>query len=792
MESMESDIDLQMCGGCGKRFERKAALNCHSQTCLKRIAICNTIKEKNMKQALEEARNEKITKTIDCQSKSSRRNKPIILRKKHQNFQVESDKNDKNKRKRKHSVCLDDEQPVHSIETETETSKNLNKCDIKNIEDVKDKRKVKVVDKQLILEETDSPEFTNSNYLKGSINSIVGAVEDKVLNPTCIKISNSLKKHNAIVKNKEDVEDKNKEDTVDVHLNLEETNNSEFTKPNCLEGSINIIAEAAENKIISFGCTKKSNNLNKHNVVKDKEDIKDKIGTKRVDEQLNLEKIENFEFTKVGCLGDTTVKAADNEIVNSSLTPILNNENSFEVVKKGEDFVGKSKTETVDKQFNLEEVENIEFIESTFFEDSNSVSESIENKVKNSNCIQIFDHDDKSELENINKTKADNQQLSLRKPNSKGQYTASGTEVIVVNPCKDLEPEFNTLSVTNTDLSVFRSSLSRSEIYNVIGVPLNETELEKRKSKEANIKNKLDYENKIGFNDNSNSNLCANFFEDNNSCNLDSHTKTIIKEIANHQPTASTDILEKLSKRKRMSDIEEKKAKRISEEERLLCKAKQYIDVQKCMCLHCNIVFSSQNNLLEHMSQHFNWYCYQCSKCNYLCFYEDICIKHISEQHTVDKSELENAVLTIPGWKTVKLHSDFVSLKEDLRNNKTIMNIIFSNDADFISVSSKNQQQSVVNTLPYQQPRSFRVRKKSIKITQDDFLYDFNTNAKKRSNIVNKKNYNNNERSKTKIIVKSVRRKVENHDLFVKKPTKVYQNNYKARERNSISSTEES
>ncbi|RZB39332.1 uncharacterized protein BDFB_010233, partial [Asbolus verrucosus] len=49
MNNFEGDKDLQMCGGCGKRFERKAALHSHSQMCTKRIAVCNTIKENNLK-----------------------------------------------------------------------------------------------------------------------------------------------------------------------------------------------------------------------------------------------------------------------------------------------------------------------------------------------------------------------------------------------------------------------------------------------------------------------------------------------------------------------------------------------------------------------------------------------------------------------------------------------------------------------------------------------------------------------------------------------------------------------
>ncbi|KAJ4436562.1 hypothetical protein ANN_16594 [Periplaneta americana] len=44
MNNFEDDLELQMCGGCGRRFERRAALNSHSQICQKRIAIQNNIK----------------------------------------------------------------------------------------------------------------------------------------------------------------------------------------------------------------------------------------------------------------------------------------------------------------------------------------------------------------------------------------------------------------------------------------------------------------------------------------------------------------------------------------------------------------------------------------------------------------------------------------------------------------------------------------------------------------------------------------------------------------------------
>lgn len=50
MDHLESDAELQRCGGCGKRFDRKAALSSHSQYCHRRVAACestNKVKKVN-------------------------------------------------------------------------------------------------------------------------------------------------------------------------------------------------------------------------------------------------------------------------------------------------------------------------------------------------------------------------------------------------------------------------------------------------------------------------------------------------------------------------------------------------------------------------------------------------------------------------------------------------------------------------------------------------------------------------------------------------------------------------
>lgn len=84
LNNIEGDKDFQMCGGCGKRFERKAALHSHAQMCVKRIAVCNSIKDSAKKK--EETKDQKkfqkngtSSESTDGQKRSSRR-KPYLLR----------------------------------------------------------------------------------------------------------------------------------------------------------------------------------------------------------------------------------------------------------------------------------------------------------------------------------------------------------------------------------------------------------------------------------------------------------------------------------------------------------------------------------------------------------------------------------------------------------------------------------------------------------------------------------------------------------------------------------------
>ncbi|XP_033322319.2 zinc finger protein 800 isoform X1 [Megalopta genalis] len=73
IDHLESDAELYRCGGCGKRFERKAALSSHSQYCHRRVAACeSTTKIKKVNKVLpDQVSNETIVTSTSTEINNS-------------------------------------------------------------------------------------------------------------------------------------------------------------------------------------------------------------------------------------------------------------------------------------------------------------------------------------------------------------------------------------------------------------------------------------------------------------------------------------------------------------------------------------------------------------------------------------------------------------------------------------------------------------------------------------------------------------------------------------------------
>lgn len=68
IEHFEDDSELQRCGGCGRRFERRAALISHAQICHKRIAACNSTVSPKRKEEKNETNNDVVVIPVKQQS----------------------------------------------------------------------------------------------------------------------------------------------------------------------------------------------------------------------------------------------------------------------------------------------------------------------------------------------------------------------------------------------------------------------------------------------------------------------------------------------------------------------------------------------------------------------------------------------------------------------------------------------------------------------------------------------------------------------------------------------------
>lgn len=290
-------------------------------------------------------------------------------------------------------------------------------------------------------------------------------------------------------------------------------------------------------------------------------------------------------------------------------------------------------------------------------------------------------------------------------------------ETVTIDPFNDFEQDYDMLSMETEDFSVFRSSMSPTDVCNIIGVPI------VKKTDDKKLEEFVPDDNSS-----SNCSLVQLFRDDNSKTlynRLDADIETTLKEISSlHQSPSYSETCDKPVKRKCSNS---------TKETALESKAKEYVDMQDCSCLPCDAKFDSKHALMEHMSRHFNWFSYQCRRCNYMSYYEDTCLKHVRKEHAVS----ENVVLPVPNWKVLKLSTDFTSLTEanenglkptsdDSETRKMIMEVIFGSNVD-----TSNFLGATKKSVPEQKSRPVRTRRKSIKVVQHDFLYDFDIISKK-------------------------------------------------------------
>ncbi|XP_050311954.1 zinc finger protein 800 [Anthonomus grandis grandis] len=96
--------------------------------------------------------------------------------------------------------------------------------------------------------------------------------------------------------------------------------------------------------------------------------------------------------------------------------------------------------------------------------------------------------------------------------------------------------------------------------------------------------------------------------------------------------------------------------KKLKTKTTLLDKASSYIDTSEMVCRPCKTYFLTFDLLMHHMSAHFSWFRYQCSKCSFVTYAKSDCLAHVQREHQLPE---QSCVLPLPNWKSVLMSHDF-------------------------------------------------------------------------------------------------------------------------------------
>lgn len=179
-----------------------------------------------------------------------------------------------------------------------------------------------------------------------------------------------------------------------------------------------------------------------------------------------------------------------------------------------------------------------------------------------------------------------------------------------------------------------------------------------------------------------------------------------------------------------------------------LAKALTYMDKTALKCIPCEANFLSIYLLLRHMSDHFSWFRFQCSKCSFMSFNKYDCTTHAISKHSVPNTLIESTVLPIPKWKVLFTSHEFKSLSQEMPllekcEEKNEEEIVLEDDempvlsTDTVVLSDEEKEKAGTSKIVSTRP--IRNRMKSVKTVQADFIYDLAKVLKLDNSIKNKR-----------------------------------------------------
>jgi hypothetical protein len=149
-----------------------------------------------------------------------------------------------------------------------------------------------------------------------------------------------------------------------------------------------------------------------------------------------------------------------------------------------------------------------------------------------------------------------------------------------------------------------------------------------------------------------------------------------------------------------------------------LVKALSYIDKNELKCIPCETAYLSVYRLLRHMSLHFSWFRFQCSKCSYMSFNKYDCTTHAYDHHSTPNNLMESTVLPIPKWKVLCASHDFTELTA-----------VDSSSSDDNQVDSNNQVMPRLEAIQEESVSENGVQNEETILVEDDEMPDICTES---------------------------------------------------------------
>ncbi|KAJ8971574.1 hypothetical protein NQ314_000628 [Rhamnusium bicolor] len=550
LNNIEGDNDFQMCGGCGKRFERKAALHSHAQMCIKRIAVCNTIKENYAKKKEEECKdnknkNSKSEKVGSSEVlKGSSKRKPYLLRtyKPNERITMEEQKIEPD----------DEDKDICDVNSNCEILKT--NCDNeKNI--VKEEEKESLIPETSCMEDQLSP-----SKGKDHCDSPIEKIDtEKMLSII------------GITSNYESLIPKESEGTSDSNSQEDLVTKEELMKNRCHTATdFDLFCQNISDNSVTDMPEKRENCQKLYKTV-----------------PLILRRRNSSKSEKKSFILDhhrevpvTNEKLDENKVIHFNKEDVLEYENIAQVNENDSNEL-ESMPSTSTFRISVKSLEDL-------------IGVSTEDHIKNSENKEI--------------AISDEDQMSIDVSTEDNKKNSKDKEIVISDEDQTKNEEVERYTHANFPLLMF------DEISDTIRANVSPEKLQTRLQKSLKRKRTSSF----------------NYTRSNKSIRLSDNELFSNKE-----------------------DVS------------FIGRASSYMDQNKLLCIPCQTTYPTLTKLLWHMSAHFSWFRFQCSRCCFISFNKLDCANHARKNHNVKKSSIPSVVLPIPNWKTVLMAHDFSMLKDD-------------------------------------------------------------------------------------------------------------------------------